>query len=191
MRKLELLIESGIKLINLEYILKYKMVSKIEKNLEFYMSFIFLLIYTVVIIQDIFRRIVFSNSSTWGLEIVLGLFTWVVWVAASLAIRQRSHFRFTLTRSKMSNRVNYYLHYVDTFLWIIIASVILRFAIIDLNRRLITHRNIIGTPIPDYIPYISVPVGFALIMFRSAQKMYIIRKEYNSGQDVTPDSSIE
>lgn len=162
----------------------------LNRNLEGYLSLVLLIVYTAVIAQDIFRRWFLGSQTNWGLEVTLMLFTWMTWLAASFAIQRESHFRFTLIRERLSQKLNYYLHYLDTFLWVAISSAIIYYSYFELVSRMATPRNILGTPIPSYVAYIAIPVGFVLILFRAIQKLYVIRKRFKNDENVKPDSSI-
>jgi C4-dicarboxylate transporter DctQ subunit len=163
---------------------------ELEKNFEGYIGILILAVYLFIQAVNIIQRWILGTQFSWALTVTLGLFTWMCWLTAAWAIRRGAHFRFTLFRSKLSNTTNYYLHYLDTLLWIIIASIISYTSIGILIKRINQGNTIIGTSIPRYLTYAAVPVGFLFILTRSIQKLYLIRKKYKNGENIIPDASI-
>ncbi|WP_246989708.1 TRAP transporter small permease [Halorientalis marina] len=164
--------------------------SKLEKNFEGYLALILLIAYTAIIIYDITNRLLFGEQLLWGLTTILGLFSWVCWLSASMAIRSQSHFRFTLGRQKVSNKMNYLLYWVDTILWVVVIGSVAYFSINVLMGRVSTGVVISGTNFPRYLMYASVPVGTILMMVRAIQQIVHVTKEYKNDENITPDSSI-
>lgn len=164
--------------------------SKLEKNFEGYLAMILLLAYTGIIIYDITNRLLTGEQLLWGLTTILGLFSWVCWLSASMAIRSQSHFRFTLVRQKVSNRMNYLLYWLDTILWVAVIGVVAYFSVGVLMSRMSTAVVISGTDFPRYLMYASVPVGTFLMVLRAIQQIISVTKEYRDGKNIAPDSSI-
>jgi TRAP-type C4-dicarboxylate transport system permease small subunit len=163
---------------------------RIEKNIEAYIATILLSLYTILIIYDITLRVVLNSQTLWGFSTVIGLFTWVSWLSASMCIRTDSHLRFTLLRKNLSNKQNFYLRILDVLSWWIVIGAVFYFSVFELTNRIFVGATVIGTSIPSYLFYLSVPVGTALMLFRSVQKIIRISNMYRSGNDVTPDASI-
>ncbi|QHS15726.1 TRAP transporter small permease [Halopenitus persicus] len=163
---------------------------KLEENFEGYIAIVLISLYTLLIFYTVVQRVTFENPPSFTLNGTLFLFTWMVWVAAAWAIRHESHFRFSLARSKLSNRANYVLRYVDFLTWVSFAAIIGYYSIELVQRRLATGRPILGTPIPQWMAYLAIPVGMALIILRATQQIIIIKRKYESGEDVTPTSDI-
>jgi TRAP-type C4-dicarboxylate transport system permease small subunit len=115
----------------------------------------------------------------------------MTWLAAGWAIRHDSHFRFTLLREQLSARANYLLRYVDTVAWVFFAGIVTVYILEILQRRLESGREILGTPIPLWTAYLAVAVGMALIIVRSMQKVVLIRRQYENGEDITPTSKVD
>jgi len=164
--------------------------AKLEENFEGYVAIVLIALYTTLIFYTVVQRITFENPPSFTLNGTLFLFTWMVWVAAAWAIRHESHFRFSLARTRLSNKANYVLRYVDFVTWVSFAAIIGYYSIELVQRRVATGRPILGTPIPLWVAYLAIPVGMALIIVRATQQIIMIRRKYHSGEDVTPTSDI-
>jgi len=164
---------------------------KLERNFEGYIGTIMLFAYTLLIGYTIFQRETFGDPPAYTLSVTLYLFTWMTWLAAGWAIRHDSHFRFTLLRERLSNRVNYALRYLDIVSWVFFAGIITVYLLETLQLRLESGRQILGTPIPLWTAYLAVAVGMALIALRSVQKAVLIRRQYKNGEDITPTSKVD
>lgn len=164
---------------------------KLERNFEGYVGTIMLFAYTLLIGYTIFQRQTFGDPPSYTLSVTLYLFTWMTWLAAGWAIRHDSHFRFTLLRERLSNRVNYALRYLDIVAWIFFAGIITVYLLETLQLRLESGREILGTPIPLWTAYLAVAVGMGLIILRSLQKAVLLRRQYKNGDDVTPTSKVD
>jgi TRAP-type C4-dicarboxylate transport system permease small subunit len=167
-----------------------EMLEKVEKNFEGYIAIVLISLYTLLIFYTVVQRITFQNPPSFTLNGTLFLFTWMVWIAAAWAIRHESHFRFSMARSKLSNRANYLLRYVDFVMWVSFAAIVGYYSIELVQRRLATGRPILGTPIPQWVAYLAIPVGMTLIIIRATQQIVMIKRKYDSGEDVTPTSDI-
>lgn len=163
---------------------------KLEENFEGYVAVVLLFLYTILIFYTVMQRLTFENPPTFTLNGTLFLFTWMIWLAAAWAIRHESHFRFSLIRDRLSNRVNYVLRYVDFVSWFFFAIVISYYSLDILQRRMASGRLILGTPVPLWVAFLAIPVGMVLIAVRSTQQIITIRKRYRNGEDVTPTSDI-
>lgn len=165
-------------------------ISELEENLEGYVAIVLLVLYTSLVFYTVVQRLTFENPPSFTLNGTLFLFTWMIWIAATWAIRHDSHFRFSLIRQQLSNRVNYILRYVDLVFWVSFAVIIGYYSIELVQRRISTGRLILGTPIPLWVAYLAIPVGMAWIILRSIQQIGRIKRKYENEEDVTPTSDI-
>lgn len=163
---------------------------KLEENFEGYIAVILLLVYTFLIFYTVMQRMTFENPPTFTLEGTLFLFTWMIWLAAAWAIRHESHFRFSLIRDQLTNRQNYVLRYVDFVSWVGFAIIIGYYSLGILETRMASGRIIFGTPIPRWVGFLAIPVGMTLIIIRSVQQIFRIRRRYRNGENVAPTSDI-
>jgi C4-dicarboxylate transporter DctQ subunit len=164
---------------------------RIEQNLEGYITVTLLFLYTFLIAYTVFQRSTFENPPSYTLSITLLLFTWMTWLAAGWAIRFDSHFRFSLVRDNLSNRMNYLLRYVDFVSWVGFALVVGFYSLDSVQARMESGRAILGTPIPLWVAYVAVPVGMTVIIVRATQQIVRIRHRYKNDEDITPTSDIQ
>jgi TRAP-type C4-dicarboxylate transport system permease small subunit len=162
----------------------------IEYGIEGYLALAFLLGYTLLISVNVIMRFLTGSPTPYGLEIVLGMFSWASWLSVSFALRHQSHFRFMLVRERISERMNYALLWVEWVLWIVVMGIILREAIPELLFLQETGATTFAAGIPRWLLFLSLPVGLGLILLRTIQQMVTMTKKYRSGESVIPDSSL-
>lgn len=160
------------------------LISTLDEKFEMYLGIVLLLGYTAIILVDIFRRTFLGTQSVWGLAIVQGMFVWVAWLSAAYAVRHNAHIRFTLLLQLASNRVTYAVYFIEWTLWLIVGGVIFRYSLNVLNDYQVSGAEVVGTPVPRYLLYLAVPVGFGLILIRVAQQMYLVTRQYRDNQDI-------
>ena len=163
----------------------------VERYFEGYVALFLLMIITILVLADVANRIVFANQLVWGLEVIEGLFIWLVWLSASFAVRHSSHLRFTLLRERWSVRRNYIMYWVEWVLWFIVVGTIFWHSIPELSRTISANRLIVGTSIPDAIFYLAIPVGMGLLLARVGQEALQVTRAYRAGKEIAPDPSIE
>lgn len=163
----------------------------VERYFEGYVALALLAVITGLILVDVLNRIAFASQLVWGLEVIEGLFIWLVWLSAAFAVRHSSHLRFTLLRQRWSARRNYVMYCVEWVLWFIVIGTILRHSIPELGRYIDANRLVVGTSVPDAIFYLAVPVGMALLLARVGQEILRVTRAYRAGEEIAPDASIE
>lgn len=163
----------------------------VERYFEGYAALALLAVITALVLVDVLNRIVFASQLVWGLEVIEGLFIWLVWLSASFAVRHSSHLRFTLLRQRWSARRNYAMYWVEWLLWFVVVGTILRHSIPEFARYVDADRLVVGTSVPDAVFYLAVPVGMALLLARVGQEILQVTRAYRAGEEIAPDASIE
>ena len=123
----------------------------------------------IVIVQEVVRRFVLNYSSAWGEEAARYAFIYLGWIGAAYAVRERAHIRFDIVIGRVGPRAK--------ALWSIFAELAtITFACIALYWSMHTIRQLLqfegATPVLRVNKVwfeAAVPIGFALIVFRSLQ----------------------
>ena len=56
-----------------------------------------------LVVAGVFLRYVFNDPLTWGEEVIVGLFTWMVFIAAAAAVRSHMHIRIDVMAPVYAN----------------------------------------------------------------------------------------
>ena len=162
----------------------------LDEKLELYLGIAFLLSYAAVMIYDITARVTTGNALTWSSTVVKGLFIWMSWLATAYAVRENAHIRFSYFLQQASNRLTYIVYWAEWISWLVVGGIIFRYSIDIVTQYRTSGSTVIGTNLPRYLLFLSITVGFAMILIRVVQKMYVVSTQYRSGEDITIEPGI-
>lgn len=166
-------------------------VRDIEENFERYLATLVILVYTAIILNLIVGRILYPNIYIpWQQEVIIGLFIWAAWLSVASVVRKDGHIRFTMFIEKFSNRGVYVVYWIEWLLWFLLAGVILAFAPDWIGQFVDSGSDIIGTSVPKYALFLSVPVGWGLVVLRILQQMVIVTRKYRAGEELATTSEV-
>lgn len=168
-----------------------KILNILDNNLEEILGLVGLLTYTGIILYNILLRVAINEQTPWRQAAVLGLFVWVAWITTALIVRDRNHLRFSLLYDRYDNRTTYLVTWVEWILWLVFSLGILQESIRLVQNYVESGAVIVGTSIPRYLIFLSIPVGFVLITFRVLQQMVVVTKQYRRGEDIASETEIE
>ena len=57
----------------------------------------------VLVVAGVILRYAFNDPLTWGEEVIVGLFTWMVFIAAAAAVRSHMHIRIDVMAPVYAN----------------------------------------------------------------------------------------
>jgi len=157
-----------------------------EKHLERNISIVMIGVYSTMTLINVISRALTGEQAIFGaLSITLGLFIWVAWLSAAYVVRLDGHLRFSFFRQEFSNRLSYVVYWIEWLLWIAFAAIVFWFSIPVTTRYLESGAQISSTPIPQFLTYLAIPIGFGLILLRIGQKMVSITRRYMAGEDIS------
>ena len=138
----------------------------------------------IVIVQEVVRRFVFNFSSAWGEEAARYAFIYLGWIGAAYAVRERAHIRFDIVLGRVGPRTK-----AGFMIFAELATIL--FACIALYWSLHTIRQLLqfegATPVLRINKAwfeAAVPIGFALIVLRSAQGIARDVRDLRAGREV-------
>ena len=143
----------------------------IDSNAEKVLASTLLAAIVLLIFGNVFMRYVMNASLSWGEELTLWLFVWVVWLGVSYAFHTGDHVRITVLRDVLSERARLYADVVIALL-VLVFLVVLTIECIKLIRQPFVASQtsvVLGLPIP--ILYASAPVGAGLSAIRVVQHL--------------------
>lgn len=148
----------------------------LDQNLERWLLLVFYLLVVVTIGLEVVRRFVLAYSSIWGEEIARYAFIYLVWVGASLAIRDRAHIRIDFMLHYLSPRGKGIAYLCGDLLMLCLAVVAFYYSFETLLTSIkfspVTH----GLRIEQAWFLAAVPLGLSLIILRLVQS---IRRDIN------------
>ncbi len=147
-------------------------VNKILNHMEEYFAVISLLIASLLVFIQVVLRYAFNNSLVWSEEIARYLIIWLVLIGSSIAVREKAH--------ATVDAVVAFLPPLPKRIFSIIANLMgIAFCFILVRSGTITVSNVVEfgnvTPavgIPMAIPYLSLPIGGALMLYRFIQLLF-------------------
>ena len=99
------------------------------------------------------------------------LFLWQVWVGASYATKKSRHLRVEILRDALPPLGQKILEMLATLIWLAFAIFVVYISYGITSKVMDSNQITPALHLPMYIPYASVPVGMALMVFRSASKI--------------------
>ena len=147
---------------------------KVLKWMDEYLEKAFLIISLAAMVLVIFMQIVlrqFGAATVWAEELARYIMLYLMWVAASYAVKRNEHIRLTLLIEKLTGKKRDKMELVVLGIWLAFAvwlmveGIMLLFKIDTMNQHSAALR------IPMVIPYASTPVGGFLMSFRLIQKI--------------------
>ena len=144
----------------------------IDDNAERWMLLGFYGMIVATIVVEVVRRFVLSYSSIWGEEIARYAFTYLAWVGASIAVKDRAHIRIDVIMHYLSNRMKalVYLFGDICMLGLAILALYTSMESLEISLRFgsVTH----GLRISLAWFLAAVPLGFSLMTFRLCQSIW-------------------
>lgn len=125
----------------------------------------------VVIFNEVLRRFVLSYSSLWGEETARYSFIYMVWIGASMAVKERLHIRISILVERFNDRVQNLFSMLTALLGIAMSVIALRYSmepfLLSIKYQSVTD----GLRIVQAWYLFAVPFGFTLIMLRFLQML--------------------
>jgi len=125
---------------------------------------------------NVVARYVFGSSLTWAGELTVYLFLWSAFFGAAYCFKQDAHISITILLEKVPPRVAkalLLLSHLVTFIYLAAVSWYgYEYLLLDIE---LDERSI-DLDIPMWIPYLAIPVAFALAAYRVAEKFVEILK---------------
>ena len=121
----------------------------------------------LIMFYQVIMRYVFHNSPAWSEELVRYLFIFNVMMAAAIAVRRNSHLQIDV----VLNALKPHMRRIFTICATAVGTVFLVYLFIlslELVRSGMPNTSA-GLGLPMSVPYISVPVGTALMVLTSIE----------------------
>ena len=147
---------------------------KLLKWIDEYFEKAFLIVCLSVMVLLIFMQIVLrwlGSATIWAEELARYIMLYLLWVAASYAVKRNEHIRLTVLVEKVTGKKRDKLELVVLGVWLRFALWLLVEGIFLVQKISAMHQVSAAMRIPMVIPYASAPVGGLLMSVRLVQKI--------------------
>ena len=156
----------------------------IDRNAERYLVLWFYIFIVAVIFIEVVRRFVLNTSSVWGEETARFVFIYLVWIAAALAVRERSHIRINILMYYVPERGKALLYMFGDVLTAILAMIMLYLSLHPVLSSFHFESVTEGLRIGRYWFLAAVPIGFAVVLVRTVQSFLRDIADWRAGRPV-------
>lgn len=160
-----------------------RLLSHIDENGERWLLLSLYVYIVLVIFIEVIRRFVLDYSSIWGEETVRYAFIYLVWIGAAAAVRDRAHIRIDVLLTFLPLRARVVMLLMGDLLMAFFAIVVFYFSMKFLMTALEFQSVIEGLRVNRAWVLFSVPFGFALVIFRVGQSMWLDIADLRSGRE--------
>lgn len=143
-----------------------------------------------IIATEVVRRFLFREQTTWGAEVSIHLFIWMIWFAAAWGIKNRTHLSFPGIRAGLPRGAQLALYLLDNALWLILGAVVLYGARKMIAMQYTFGSVIQGSEIPLWWSFSVVPLAWTLIYLRVVQNTVALVRAYRAGEPLAPDTRL-
>jgi len=131
-----------------------------------------LTVMTLITFTQVVARYVFNYSFVWALELVTFLFGGLIFLGISYGVRVGSHIGVDALVKTLSPGRARAVGAVAAVLCMVYAAIVFVGGWIYVAKMFEIGIEAQDIPIPQWVPRLVLPVGFALLFFRFAQVLY-------------------
>lgn len=147
---------------------------KFVKWLDTYFEKAFLITSLALMVLVIFAQIVlrrFGAATVWAEELARYIMLYLMWVAASYAVKKDAHIRLTVLVEKITGKKRDKLEVVILGVWLIFAIWLMVEGVFLLQKIDAMNQVSAAMRLPMVVPYASAPLGGLLMSVRLIQKI--------------------
>ena len=138
---------------------------------------------TAIIFVEVIRRYMFQLQAPWSTTIPVYLFLWIAWIGAAYNVRKRAHLRFEEFRGRMPYGWQFTMLMMDAILWLIMASVVLKYSIEYVQLLEMNWAIVPGTDsVMQWWFYMATPIGWGLLIVRVFQNVWEDISDFRHGR---------
>jgi len=118
---------------------------------------------TLLVFTNVILRYLFESGLTWALEAVQYLFAWVVLVGAAHGVKAGIHLGIDVLVEKFPPRVQRIIALIALFICLIFVGTVFVLSVQYITRIYAWGDLSLDLQIPQWIPYLAIPVGLGLM----------------------------
>jgi len=133
-----------------------------------------LAVMTLISFSQVVARYVFNYSFVWALELVTFLFAWLIFLGMSYGVRVGSHIGVDALVKTLKPGPARIVGAAAAILCIVYACIVFVGGWVYVGKMYDIGIEAQDIPIPQWVPRLVLPLGFALLAFRFAEVLYRI-----------------
>ena len=157
----------------------------LDANVEYIINSVFYAYLAMIVVIEVFRRYVLSNSSSWGEETAIYAFIWMTYIGAARAVRTRGHLSIDILRRNFNRTGHFAVHMLSDICFLILSGVIIWTSIKAVGGVMKYGQTFQGADVPMWLAMIGVPLSWTLIAVRVLQRSYYSIAVYRRGESET------
>ncbi|MCD7992153.1 MAG: TRAP transporter small permease [Clostridia bacterium] len=152
-----------------------------DDKLEVFIGAVFLALMVVFTTLQIVGRYLFSTPFPWTEEMTRYMFVWMVFISIGYAVKTGEHIRITFVRSLLRPSLRLYLDIVCNILCFgfSVICMIEGYKLLSIIRQ--GGQTAVSLPIPMWLLYLVMPLGFLLVCLRLVQCTVKIVEQIRQG----------
>ncbi len=123
---------------------------------------------------NVVARFVFDASLTWAAELTVFLFLWSAFFGAAYCFKKDAHIAVTIILDLLPSRLAKLSLIVSHLITICFLLAVSYYGYEYIELVIELEERSIDLDIPMWIPYLVIPISFALAAFRVSEKLYQI-----------------
>jgi C4-dicarboxylate transporter, DctQ subunit len=163
----------------------------VDGNLEYSLMNTIYILCTLVVFVEAVRRYLFRSQFPWSGQAAIYLFIWLSWIGCAYGIKARGHLRFDEIRRRLPYTAQFVLQMVDYAVWLVLGAIISVTALQQMRIQMEMGSVVQGTDhFPLWLPFIGVPFGWGLVLWRAIQSVFEDIRRYRAGEPLVERLSI-
>ena len=164
-----------------------KVLKFLDQRLEEIFLVVLMTAAVIIVAMQIIGRKFTSTALPWSEEIARYIFLWLTWVGAAFATKERRHVMIDVVYNQLPKLGKRVCTIISTVVWIIFLAMMVRLSL-KLPLSVASGGQIaVGSGLPMWVPYASIPTGMGLMLFRLLQNCYhdlkAIKEEKEGGNE--------
>ena len=156
----------------------------LDQNVEYWLSFFFYSLLTLIIVTEVFRRYALNSSTTFGEEFARYAFIWLAYVATARGVRNRSHLSIDMLRERFGRTGRFVLYLFSDACFLTLGVIVVYTSAQFVIGGIQFDQRFTGSDLPLWLATSAVPVGWLLVCLRVVQRSVALTRAYRTGAPV-------
>lgn len=157
----------------------FKVINKIQEYVVIFLVSVCILVGTL----QVASRFIFSISIPWSEELIRYSFVWIVFIGASLAVRDNQHATITVVADLLPAKAREIISIIVDLLCIAFAYFMITEGFNLVKMQIATNQLTSATELPIAIVTVIIPVGAILMVLNYIKKIFLSIKKIGQKQD--------
>lgn len=155
----------------------------LNQRLEEIVLVVLMIAAVVIVAMQVITRYLLKIPLPWSEEIARYMFLWLTWLGASYATKERRHVSIDVVYSRLNKNGKVICTVVFTVVWIGFLAM-MAYLSAKLTFSVASGGQIaVGSGLPMWVPYASIPTGMTMMLFRLLQNCYHDIKNALTGKE--------